>query len=175
MSCVIYKGSEKLLVDPVALQGMLAQGWSLQPESPDEPISVEEFEEFLNLHERLKRVSDDALSARDAQIANLTQQNEQLTEDIEVLEAENIQLRGHFVAAMEELKAFKEQAPKLSPVEPDPVPDKAAHKDYSRMTIQELSEHAKRAKITNIKSKRKAELIEALQLWELQDGSANTD
>ena len=164
MSCVIYKGSEKLLVDPVALKGMLAQGWSLQPQEV-KPPSAEEFEEFMNLHEELKRVSDEALTIRDNHIADLVQQNEQLTEDIEVLEGENIELRDHLVAALDELKVFKEQAPKIKPEleETAETSSKIVELDYKNLSVRQLREHAKRAKIPNYQLMRKAQLIEALK------------
>ena len=164
MSCVIYKGSEKLLVDPVALSGMLAQGWSLHPQKVKRP-SAEEFEEFMNLHEELKRISDEALTIRDNKITDLIQQNEQLTEDIEGLEGENIDLRQHLVTVLEELKAFKEQAPKIS-AEPDKTAEtssKVVELDYRKQTIRQLKAHAKRANIPNYKLMRKAQLIEALK------------
>ena len=164
MSCVIYKGNEKLLVDPAALNGMLAQGWSLHPQEV-KPPSAEEFDNFLNMHEELKRISDKALTDRDKTIDELTAQNEQLTEDIEVLEAENIEIRGAMVAALEELKAFKEQAPKVKP-EPEKVPEtssKIVELDYKNLSVQQLRSHAKRAGISSYHVMRKAQLIEALK------------
>ena len=180
MSCVIYKGSEKLLIDPVALKGMLAQGWSLQPQKIEQP-SVKEFEEFLNLHEELKRVSDEALTARDNQIAELVLQNEQLTEDIEVLEAENIEIRDAMVAALDELKAFKEQAPKIKPdisdanekagsVEKPEDSVKTVQSHFEEMTILQLYDAAKKAGIKNSKIYKKQELIRMLS-----DGSESQD
>ena len=172
MSCVIYKGSKKLLVDPAALNGMLAQGWSLQPQEV-KPPSTEEFENFLSMHEELKRISDKALTDRDKAIAELTVQNEQLTEDIEVLEAENIEIRAAMVAALEELKVFKEQAPKVQPEPENPPEEKSEEKsetsskvvemDYKKLSVQQLRSHAKRAGIPSYHVLRKADLIEALK------------
>ena len=170
MSCVIYKDNEKLLVDPTALKGMLAQGWSLHPQEVKLP-SAEEFENFLNMHEELKRISDQALSDRDKTIDELTVQNEQLTEDIEVLEAENIELRDRFVHALEELKAFKQQAPQVPNLdENEDENPKIVQLDHKNLTVQQLREHAKRAKIPNYQLMRKAQLIEALK-----DGSESQD
>lgn len=161
MACVIYKGTEKLLVDPRAVEGMLAQGWSKEPQENSPPPSAEEFSAFMNMHEELKRVSDTALSLRDDQIHELVHMNEVLTEEIDILQAENIQL-----------KADLEEMSRSSPAESGPeATDSIAHQDYSRLTVQQLQEHAKRANIKNVKSFKKNELIERLQTWELNGGS----
>ena len=165
MSCVLYKEGEKILVSADALEGLLSQGWKTTPDYPETPPTAAEFVQFLNLHEELKRVSDAALSARDAQIKELTEQNEQLTEDLEVLEAENIQLRDTLVQTLEELKAFKQQAPAV-PVPPDEKPDNAAEfvqRPFKTMKVQQLREHAKRANIPNYELMRKPQLIKALE------------
>ena len=162
MACVIYKGNEKLLVDPAALNGMLAQGWSLHPQEVKLP-TAEEFEEYLNLHEELKRVSDEALTARDNQIADLVLHNEQLTEDIEVLEAENIELRDRMVHALEELKALKQQAPKLPNPNENEDENLKIVQDYKDLTVRQLKARAKQAEIPNYQLMRKAQLIEALE------------
>ena len=164
MSCVIYKGNEKLLVDAVAVKGMLAQGWSFEP-AEIKPPSAEEFGKFLNLHEELKRVSDAALTARDNQIADLTQQNEQLTEDIEHLEGENIEVRKHLVIALDELKALKEKAsePKSETDEKSVSFIKVVELDYENLTVQQLKKHARKAEIPNYQVMNKERLIKALK------------
>ena len=179
MSCVIYKGREKLLVDPVALEGMLAQGWSLQPDDETPAPTAEEYEEFLNLHEELKRVSDAALSARDAQIKELTELNEQMTEDNEILTAENLELRDRFVDAVEQVKAMKEELASLrkeQPVVLQVVDEYERHEaetvqpDFRKMKVTELKDEASRAGIPYYGKMNKNQLIKALE-----NGSAITN
>ena len=164
MACVLYKDGEKTLVEPVALQGMLAQGWKTEPEYPETPPTVTEFVEFLNLHENLKRVSDEAMSARDAHIRELTEQNEQLTEDLEVLEAENIHLRETLVQALDELQELKQEQPAVLVTTDENERQKGeTPPDYRSMKVVELREYAKKANILNHELMRKPQLVKALE------------
>ena len=172
MSCVIYKGREKLFVDAAALDGMLAQGWSTTPNEDTPPPSAEEYGEFLNLHEELKRVSDAALSARDAQIKDLTELYEQLTEDNEILTAENLELRERFVNAQDQLKAVKEELASLRKEQPivlEVVDEYERHEaeivrpDFRNMKVTELKDEASRAGIPYYGKMNKNQLIKALE------------
>ena len=164
MACVLYKDGEKILVDAEALNGLLSQGWKTEPDYPETPPTAAEFATFLNLHEELKRVNDAALSARDAHIKELTEQNEQLTEDLEVLEAENIQLRDTLVQALDELKEFKQAQPAVL-VTTDEYERHEAETppDYRSMKVVELREYAKKANIPNHELMRKPQLVKALE------------
>lgn len=166
MACVVYRGSEKALVDPRAVEGMIAQGWSREPDNDALPPSAEDFKTFLNMHEELKRVTDTALSLRDDQIHELVNMNEVLTEEIDSLQAENIELKSRLDDYERQANDAFEAANDNEAEEP-----KAAHKPYADMKIQTLKANAKRAKIPNWASLRKSELIDALQNWELNNGS----
>lgn len=168
MACVIYKGTEKLLVDPRAVDGMIAQGWSKEPQVESPPPSAEDFNRFMNMHEELKRVTDTALSLRDDQIHELVNMNEVLTEEVDTLAAANTELQERFEDVLSQLADLQRGNEK-----PD-EPGKIAHKDYLRMKIDELRETAKRAMIPGYQSMKKQELIDALQLWELNGGSEST-
>lgn len=168
MACVVYRGREKLLVDPRAVEGMIAQGWSLEPDNDAEPPSAEDFKKFLNMHEELKRVTDTALSLRDDQIHELVSMNEVLTEEIDGLQAKNVELQRR-------TDDLSEQVKQLSSTDENPAFElKAAHLNYADMKLQALKEHAERAMIPGCQNMRKGDLIEALQLWELNGGSEST-
>ena len=162
MACVLYKDGQKIKIDPIGLDHMLNQGWKTTPDYPETPPTAAEFVEFLNLHENLKRVSDEAMSARDAQIRELTEQNEQLTADIEVLEAENIEIRDTLVQALEELKEFKQAQPAVQ-VSTDEHEAEMSPMEFKEMKVAELREHAKQAGIENYELMRKPQLVKALE------------
>lgn len=179
MACVIYKGRETLLVDPGALNGMLAQGWSIKPDEIKTAPSTEEFADFMNLHEELKRVSDGALSARDAQILELTELNEQLTEDNEILTAENLEIRDRFCQAMDRLNAVEKELANYHKAQPavlyavdeyDRHEAETVQPDYEQMNVSELQKLAKTAKVPSWGKMRKPQLIEALK-----NGSESTN
>lgn len=197
MSCILYRDNEKILVDPHAINGMIAEGWSKQPQALTPPPSAEDFQEFLSMHEELKSISDKAIALREDQIHELVNMNEVMSEEIDGLTAEKETLIARVSALEEELAATNQ--PCVSEVENVAVfqtneqseePEKAAsgavdvtlnleigsseklaHKAWSDMKMDKLKQHAKERKIEGWALMRKAELVAALKDWDLQDGS----
>lgn len=179
MSCILYKGNQKILVSPDAVKNMVLQGWSTeQTEYFGEPPTAEKFQEFLSLHDELKRVSDEALQIRDERIEYLQSENNQLAEDLEVLEDDNIKLRDSLQYALQQLAAGDIPPENKSPgneiLTPEPIPhvqedepgeDKVQGVvvNYKLMKVQELKDAAARAQIPNYELMRKPQLIKALE------------
>lgn len=171
MACVLYKGTEKVLVSPDALRSMLDQGWSTEaPESLDTPPTIEKFREFLNIHEELKRTQDAALTDRDDLIADMTKQNEQLSEDMEFLEGENIKLRNELQKAFDALEDLKKQSSN-QPAQAETAPEveesveetkEISKPDFKKMKVNELREMAARKRIPNYQLMGRPQLIKAL-------------
>lgn len=179
MSCILYKGNQKILVSPDAVKNMVLQGWSTeQTEYFGEPPTAEKFQEFLSLHDELKRVSDEALQIRDERIEYLQSENNQLAEDLEVLEEDNIKLRDSLQHALEQLNAGniapEQDGNGRELLKPDPIPlvenkepgpDSAAAVvvNYKMMKVAELREAAARARIPNYELMKKHQLVKALE------------
>ena len=179
MSCILYKGNQKILVSADAVKNMVAQGWSTEATQYfGEPPTAEKFQEFLNLHEELKRVSDEALKAREDQIDYLQSENHQLAEDLEVLEDDNIKLRDSLQYALQQLNAGDipperddngrellkpDPIPLVENKEPGPDSAPAVTVNYKMMKVAELKEAAARARVPNYELMRKHQLIKALE------------
>lgn len=189
MACVIYKGTEKLLIDPRGLQHMLKQGWSVKPpeETQYENATAEDFVNLMRTHEEMKRISDAAISERNELIEQLSATNHELSQDMEDLEGEVITVREQLATVLADLQKYRnaEEAAAVANKEPGPpaadnenevdekqlTGSKVAHLPYGDMKVQQLREHAKRAKISGWENLKKLELIEALQDLELRNVS----
>lgn len=188
MSCVIYKNGERVLVDPVALEGMLKLGWSVTKDKTFDPPSGEQFQEFLNMHEELKRISEKAMSVKDNHIIELSDLNVEIKEELERVEGTNKDLLASKQYFLDQLGGSKDWSKQLEthkndeidkgneipsltyePIEEEGI---SAQPYFEGMNLQDLKKYAKHAGIIACGNMRKADLITVLNKQESIDVDA---